>query len=361
MNFLFCLRLVLFVISSSNAFNLVANEQRISYPHVIGHAGSSGYLPESSLEGYDLAANLLADYSEPDLVLTSDFHFIAMHDLTLEGTTNVLEYPEYADRKSTFVIEGQEIEGYYAINFTLAEIKGLKLKQRFTSRSPIYDWMFSVPSLQDIISWQLDSFQRTGRLVGILPELKHPDWYNSMGFKMEDLFIDQLQVAGYHINDSETPRNMTNVIPIAIQCFKSENLKYLSTITNIPLIQLMGISDTQPTPSLVYNMTVLDNIKTYAQAVGPDKKLFTTDWGINPEMAVLMRSWAAERNLYFAPWSFQQEDQYVPLQFQGDPLKELNFFYGCLESSAIFHEFPDRAREVVDQCEVSCFSQCRKV
>jgi hypothetical protein len=82
---------------------------------------------------------------------------------------------------------------------------------------------------------------------------------------MEDIFIEQITAAGYHVNDSLTPRNMTNVIPIAIQCFKSSSLKYLSAITNIPLIQLMGISDSQPTPDLVYNETILDEIKSYAQ------------------------------------------------------------------------------------------------
>jgi hypothetical protein len=107
-----------FLISWVDAFNAVAELTRQAYPQVIGHAGASGYVPESSLIGYDLAANLLADYSEPDLVLTKDNYFIASHDLTLEGTTNVGDlFP--ASRMSTFVIEGVAITGYYAINFTL--------------------------------------------------------------------------------------------------------------------------------------------------------------------------------------------------------------------------------------------------
>jgi len=137
-------------------------------------------LPESSLAGYDLAARLFADYSEPDLVLTKDGEFVAMHDLTLEGTTDVESYPEYADRVSTFVVEGTAITGYYAINFTLSEIKGLRLRQRFDTRSTLFDWLFAPPSLDEILAWQIDTFVDTGRLVGIYPELKHPDWYNSM-------------------------------------------------------------------------------------------------------------------------------------------------------------------------------------
>jgi len=132
------------------------------------------------LAGYDLAANLFADYSEPDLVLTKDGEFIAMHDLTLEGTTNVESFPEYNERISTFVVEGKATTGYYAINFTLSEIQGLRLKQRFDTRSTLFDWLFAPPSLDEILSWQIDTYAKTGRLVGIYPELKHPDWYNSM-------------------------------------------------------------------------------------------------------------------------------------------------------------------------------------
>ena len=66
------------------AFNIVSTISRVAYPQIIGHAGASGYVPESSLIGYDLAANLGADYSEPDLVLSSDNIFFAFHDLTLE-------------------------------------------------------------------------------------------------------------------------------------------------------------------------------------------------------------------------------------------------------------------------------------
>mmetsp|Transcript_14385 Transcript_14385/g.21561 ORF Transcript_14385/g.21561 Transcript_14385/m.21561 type:complete len:373 (+) Transcript_14385:30-1148(+) len=331
-------------------FNKVSGVVRESVHQVIGHAGSSGYLPESTKEGYDLAGYMLADYSEPDLVLTGDGHFIAMHDLTLEGTTNVESFPEYKNRISTFVIEGEPITGYYAINFTLSEVKGLRVRQRHDSRSNLYNWLFQIPTLADIISWQLDHYSTTGRLVGLYPELKHPDWYNLMGFPMEDMLLRNLEDAGYHINDPNTPSNLTNVVPVAIQCFKNTSLRYLAERTKIPLVQLMGISNEQPDPAKVYTQEVLDEIATYAQAVAPDKKLFTEDWGVVPQQAVKMRQWATERNLLFVPWSFQVEDMYIPSQFAGDHEMELKFFYGCLQSSGLFHEFPDHARQVAEMC-----------
>lgn len=262
------------------------------------------------------------------------------------------------------------------------EIKGLRVRQRFEGRSKLYDWVFQIPTLSEIMEWQMSFYNSTGRLVGLYPELKHPDWYNSMvsavlariyveitnnvassqGYPMEDLFISAISNAGYHVNDSDTPRDLTTVVPMAIQCFKNSSLKYLSTITNIPLVQLMGISNEQPDSASVYTEAILDEIMGYASAVGPDKKLFTTDWGVSVDRAVEMRSWAKDRGLQFTPWSFQEELQYIPDQFQGDASQEMLFYYGCLESTAIFHEFPDQARFIVAECEAlespSCLALC---
>ena len=168
---------------------------------------------------------------------------------------------------------------------------------------------------------------------------------------MEDLFIEQLAAGGYHVIGSEVRTNLTNVVPVAIQCFKNTSLKYLSAITDIPLIQLMGISNEQPDISAVYTEAILDEVMTYANGVGPDKKLFTLDWNVTVMEAMQRRQWAADRHLSFVPWSFQQEDKYIPSQFDGDEIAEMKYFYGCLKSSAIFHEYPDHARDVVRQCE----------
>jgi glycerophosphoryl diester phosphodiesterase len=226
-----------------------------------------------------------------------NYVFLASHDLTLEGTTNVAElFP--ASRMETFTVEGVAIKGYYAVNFTLgyvlgmsrciidivlcfrcSEIKTLRIRQRFEGRSTLYNWLFSVPTLEEIIQWQLDHFAVSGRLVGIYPELKHPDWYNEIGYPMEDLFVKAIKDAGYHydINDERTPRDVDVVLPLAIQCFKPQSLKYLAKITNIPLVQLIGTSAEYPTPLSVWNEKVLDDVATYAQVAGPGTRLLV--WG----------------------------------------------------------------------------------
>ena len=353
--------------NNAGGYNLVASLQRDAQPQVIGHAGSSCYVPESSLIGYDLAANLLADYSEPDLILTKDSQFIASHDLTLEGTTNVASvYP--SSRMETFVIEGKPIKGYYAINFTLDEIRTLTIKQRFVGRSTLYNWLYPMPTLDEIIDWQIDHYNNSKRLVGIYPELKHPDWYREQGYQMELLFLEKLKEKGYHtdINDLETPNDLNKVVPVAIQCFKAESLKLLSTLTRIPLVQLIGTSEQLPKPSDVWNEDILNNVMTYAQAASPDKHIFTTDYNVSVVEAIRMRKMAFDRQLQFVPWSFQLESQYIPKQFNNDPRRELQFFYGCLQSNAIFHEFPDFARAVKDECrnenndkvDMGCYLQC---
>jgi len=367
--------IILFIVIFTNSilsveFNIIASLSREENPQVIGHAGASGYVPESSLIGYDLAANLLADYSEPDLILTKDSEFIANHDLTLEGTTNVASlFPP--SRMETFVIEGKSITGYYAINFTLAEVKTLTIKQRFSDRSTLYNWLFQMPTIDEIIDWQISHYNNTNRLVGIYPELKHPDFYNSMGYPMEILLLQKLKEKGYHTDydDMNTPNDLNKVVPVAIQCFKAPSLKLLSKLTRIPLVQLIGTSDELPYPSLVWNEKILDDIKTYAQAASPDKKIFTTDMNTTVEEAIIMRKWAFERNLQFVPWSFQLENQYIPKQFNNDSRAEVQFFYGCLQANAIFHEFPDFARAVKDECrsndsnnnnkiDTGCLLQC---
>lgn len=297
-----------------------------------------------------MAANLLADYSEPDLVLTKDGHFIANHDLTLEGTTNVAElYPQ--SRQETFIIEGQSIKGYYAINFTLAEIKTLTIRQRFADRSTLYNWLFTMPSIDEIIDWQINHYNVSNRLVGIYPELKHPDFYYEQGYEMEKLFLKKLRERGYHTDyeDDNTPNDLNQVVPVAIQCFKAPSLKLLSTLTRIPLVQLIGTSEQFPNPSDVWNEEILDDIMTYAQAASPDKKIFTLDFNVSVIEAMQMRRMASKRNLKFVPWSFQLEPEYIPSQFNNDTQKELAYFYGCLEADALFHEFPDHARAAAFQ------------
>lgn len=122
--------------------------QRSEQPLVIGHRGASGYLPEHTLGSYALAIELGADYIEPDLVATKDGHLIARHEPNITNTTDVADRPEFAARRRTMVVDGIAEEGFFASDFTLAEIKTLRAKQAFGDRPQQFNGQFQVPTLQ---------------------------------------------------------------------------------------------------------------------------------------------------------------------------------------------------------------------
>jgi glycerophosphoryl diester phosphodiesterase len=139
-------------------------------PIVIGHRGASGYRPEHTLASYRLAADLGADFIEPDLVSTSDGVLVARHENEISGTTDVAEHPEFAGRQTTKTIDGQEITGWFTEDFTLAELKTLRAVERIPELRPdntAFDGTEAIPTLQEII----DLAREEG--VGIYPETKH--------------------------------------------------------------------------------------------------------------------------------------------------------------------------------------------
>jgi glycerophosphoryl diester phosphodiesterase len=138
------------------------------YPHIIAHRGASGYLPEHSIPAYELAINLLTNYIEPDLCLTKDGIFIAMHDLLLDDTTNVADISIYKNRISTKIIDGKNLTGYYVSDFLYSELQILRLKQRLNGRSILYDGLFQIPSLEMIIQLVQKYYYQTKKLIGIV-------------------------------------------------------------------------------------------------------------------------------------------------------------------------------------------------
>jgi hypothetical protein len=121
-------------------------------PLVIGHrGGGSGYLPEHTLEAYALGIELGADYVEPDLVATKDGHLIARHEPNLIATTNVLTLPQFANRRRTVVLDGIPTDGFWASDFTLAEIKQLGAIQPIPERGQQFDGRFKIPTLEEVI------------------------------------------------------------------------------------------------------------------------------------------------------------------------------------------------------------------
>ena len=123
-------------------------------PIVIGHRGASAYRPEHTLAAYRLAIAMGADFIEPDLVSTKDHQLVARHENEISGTTDVADHPEFADRKTTKVIDGTSLTGWFTEDFTLAELRTLRAIERIPDIRPAntaFDGLYRIPTFQEVI------------------------------------------------------------------------------------------------------------------------------------------------------------------------------------------------------------------
>src|SRR5262245_5530161 len=195
-------------------------------PLVIGHRGASGYRPEHTLGSYGLAIELGADYIEPDLVSTKDHVLVARHENEIGGTTDVAGHPEFAARRTTKTIDGVAVTGWFTEDFTLAELKTLRARERLPALRPantVFDGQYEIPTFDEVIKLA----KQAG--VGIYPETKHPSYFDGIGLSLEEPLLATLRA-----NDFAGPR-----APVFIQSFEVSNLKQLSKQTKLPLVQLL--------------------------------------------------------------------------------------------------------------------------
>ncbi|MDZ7629217.1 MAG: glycerophosphodiester phosphodiesterase family protein [Parvularculaceae bacterium] len=227
-------------------------------PLIIAHRGSSGYLPEHTLEAYGLAIEQGADVIEPDLVFTKDGVLVARHDRYLSTTTNVADKPEFASRKRPNADpSGEPREDWWVEDFTLAELKTLRARQPFPGRTKEHDDKFLIPTFDEVLAFVTTKAKEASRPVGVYPETKHPAYFASIGRDFEAPFLKAL--AGFDAG------------PVFIQSFEPEILKRLKGKTTAKLVQLVF----EETPGAGPNIP-LEEIATYADGVGPAKALVST-------------------------------------------------------------------------------------
>lgn len=285
-------------------------------PLVIAHRGASSERPEHTLAAYQLAIDQGADYIEPDLVMTRDGIFVTRHENEISGTTDVTDHPEFADRRTTKLIDGEELTGWFTEDFTLAELRTLRARERLPRLRPgntKYDGQFPVPTLAEI----LDLVARQNRPVGIIPEIKHPGYFRSLGLPMEEALVEQLVAAGF-----DNPEDL-----VMIQCFEIAPLARLDILSDIRLVQLIaGSGSPADAPDTSYAQMVtpagLAAIATYADAIGPDKNLLiprdTAD-NLGDPTSLIVDAHAA--GLLVIPYTFRPENYFLPasLQSGADP------------------------------------------
>ncbi|BAY33315.1 glycerophosphoryl diester phosphodiesterase [Nostoc carneum NIES-2107] len=318
---------------------------RNTKPIIIAHRGASGYRPEHTLAAYELAIDLGADYIEPDLVATKDGILIARHENEISETTDVASHAEFAERQTTKIIDGESKTGWFTEDFTLAELKTLRAKERIPevrSQNTKFDGLFAIPTLQEIIDLAQTKSIAVNRTIGIYPETKHPTYFQSIGLPLEEPLLETLAANGYQGANA----------PVFIQSFEVSNLKYLSTKTDLPLVQLINntgkpydfiVSDDERTYSDLITASGLREIAEYAQAIGIHKNLLVprdSTGKLLPPTSLVTDAHAA--SLLVHAWTFRNEDLFLPLDFQGNPKQEYELFFS-LEIDGVFSDFPDIA------------------
>ena len=344
-------------------------------PLVLGHRGATGYLPEHTLASYALAIEQGADYIEPDLVATKDGVLIARHEVDITGTTDVADRGEFAKRRTTKTIDGIASTGWFADDFTLAEIKTLRAVQRLAFRPQQYNGVYQIPTFAEVIELAQSAERRRGRSVGVYPETKHPTYHQQVGLPLERRVVDVLARYGW---------NRANA-PVFIQSFEVANLKQLNRMTRVRLVQLIDANDVRLDGSIdsvgygPYDFVVagdrrtyadlvtpqgLAEIATYADGLGPWKRFIVGARGrdlnndgvaddVNGDGAsndadrtttgpTPLVEDAHEAGLFVHAYTWRNEARYLLSNYNDDPVQEYLQFY-CLGVDGVFSDNPDTA------------------
>ncbi len=318
---------------------------------VIGHRGASGYRPEHTLASYELAIQQCADAIEPDVVATKDGELVARHENEIGGTTDVATHAEFATRKTTKLIDGRSITGWFTEDFTLAELRTLRAKERLPAVRPdntAYDGLYQIPTVDEVIDLARHSRSCSGQTVAVYPETKHPTYFRSIGLPLEDRLLAVLKSDGYTgAND-----------PVVIQSFETANLKALARKTELPLVQLIDCSGAP------YDLIATGDTRTYADLVTRSGLRQISRYADNISLCkdVMIPRDSAGRLLQPTPviadahriglsvtgYTFRRENQFLPLQFRtgtdpnavGDLAGEIRAFLDA-GMDAYFTDNPD--------------------
>lgn len=189
------------------------SRQRKTRPLIIGHRGAPGYRPEHTATSYSLACELGADAVEPDVVATKDGVLVVRHENEISGTTDVAEHQMFAERKTTKVVDGQRLTGWFTEDFTWAELQTLRSRERLArlrADNREFDGVDGILRLRDVLAILDTEREAQGRDIGVVIEIKHANYFASLGHDLGDLVRRDLEACGWH----DRPAQVT------IECFE---------------------------------------------------------------------------------------------------------------------------------------------
>ena len=349
-------------------------------PLVVAHRGASGYLPEETYEAYVKAIDLGADFVEPDLVSTQDGVLIARHDPNLAYSTNVASLAQFAARQRTVSVDGEVQTGWFASDFTLAEIKTLGGISTDAERPQQYNGLYKIVTFQELVDLVKAKSASTGRIIGVYPETKNPTYHRDLGLPLEDKLIAIINAAGWN----------SKTAPIFVQSFEPSSLKYMrSKGLNVRMVQLVDgddydfrngtvdnpdasiysrpydwarAGDTRKFPAMLTPAGLAED-KTYADGIGPWKPYIVPVKGsfnaagqmidvngdgktnlndASTQAATTLIADAHKAGLFVHAYTFRNEKRRLALDYQGDPQAEyLQVFR--LGIDGVFSDFADTA------------------
>ncbi|MEU8620397.1 glycerophosphodiester phosphodiesterase [Streptomyces sp. NPDC048623] len=289
-------------------------------PTVIGHRGASGYRPEHTLGSYQLALDMGADVVEQDLVPTKDGHLVCRHENDITGTTDVADHPEFASRKTAKTVDGVALTGWFTEDFTLAELKTLRAKERIPAtrqRNTLYDGRWAVPTFEEVLRWAEQEGRRRGRPVWLHVETKHPTYFRSIGLPLEERLAKLLRRYGRHRADS----------PVFLQSFEPGSIQRLAKLVDSPRVVLLSGASSRPwdfvaagDPRTVADLVTpagLRWIASYAQGIGPTMDLILPRdaSGRLAAETTLVRD-AHAQGLILHPYTMRNENAFLPTEYR---------------------------------------------
>lgn len=338
---------------------------------VIGHRGASALRPEHTLASYQKAIDDGADFIEPDLVSTQDGVLVARHENEIGGTTNVSELSNFANRKKTKVIDGKSLTGWFTEDFSLNELNEIKARERipeFRPNNTAYNDQLNIPTLEQIIELAEQNYKKTGKIVGLYIETKHPTYFKQLNLGLDDPLLLTLSKYKY----------TREIAPIYLQSFEVDNLKYLNdqlkkhrSLKNVKIIQLYEDDrSSRPADFIANNIRTtygdmatqqgLKDVAEYAQGVGPSKSyIFNSITTL--ETAFVKNAHQAKLKVH--PYTFRPENNFLPLSLkcslnpsnanqrcEKGSIKEINDYLKA-GVDGVFSDDPKIAREALKTFE----------
>ncbi|WP_405014369.1 glycerophosphodiester phosphodiesterase [Kitasatospora sp. NBC_01539] len=293
---------------------------RLPHPLVVAHRGASGYRPEHTIGAYELALELGADVIEQDLVPTRDGHLVVRHENNIAETTDVADHAGFAARRTTKTIDGVALTGWFTEDFTLAELRTLRAKERLPQqrqRNTLYDARWPVPTFREVAEFARKRARSLGRDVWLYPETKHPSYFRSIGLPLEERLADELKRAGL------AGRNGRAIL----QSFEPSSLQRLAKLVDNPRVQLLSGATSRP-----YDFELAGDRRTVADLVTPDGLRWISSFaqGLGPTTALILPTDAAGKllapttlvadahraGLVLHPYTVRNENGFLPLDFR---------------------------------------------